>query len=212
MTILVPPHPLIKHYLAVARLEMAPSLMTKTAITELGRILMYELLRDWLPTAAQEIQATHAVAEAEFIDNSKPIQIIAMGRVAPVMLEQTGTLLPSSQTYHVGLDISTEGSTDYYLNTLPEKILPEEKVVVVVPEIASHEALDRVIKDTISKGAQKENIRVLSLVVAPPALAKLGLSYPEIRLYCAMIDPEVTDDGRIVPGLGNLHYERLAAE
>ncbi|GAB5364979.1 hypothetical protein AAMO2058_001016900 [Amorphochlora amoebiformis] len=206
MTILVPPHPLIKHYLGIARLEVMPPLMTKNALVELGRILMYELVRDWLPVVEQEIEATYATAEASFIDSSKPIQIVPIGTVAPVLLEQTGSLLPASQSYHCGLKTTGEDSAEYYLNTLPEKILEGEKVLLVIPELASHQITDRVLTDVIERGGKPENIRIMSVLVAPPALTKLGLKYPDVRVYTAMIDPEVDDSGKILPGLGDLSF------
>eukprot|EP00466_Bigelowiella_natans_P021427 jgi/Bigna1/72760/fgenesh1_pg.21_\ len=210
MMILVPPHPLVKHYLGVARLDMAPSLMTKNAssdsaschvqLAELGRILMYELIRDWLPTVTQEIAATYGPAEGVFIDNTKPIKIIPIGRTAPVLLEQTSTLLPASQTYHVGL----KDSAEYYLDTMPEKFSNDDKVLVVIPELASHEVIDRVLSDILEKGAQQENMRIMTVLAAPSALAKLGLKFASVRMYAAMIDPDVDEEGRILPGLGDL--------
>ncbi len=39
----VPPHPLVKHWLAICRNAMTPSGMFRGALAELGRILIYEV-------------------------------------------------------------------------------------------------------------------------------------------------------------------------
>ncbi|MEO6860040.1 MAG: uracil phosphoribosyltransferase, partial [Microcoleus sp.] len=50
LRVYVPPHPLIRHWLAVARDAATPSVLFRSAMTELGRWLAYEAIRDWLPT------------------------------------------------------------------------------------------------------------------------------------------------------------------
>ncbi|KAL7219307.1 hypothetical protein ACSBR2_012391 [Camellia fascicularis] len=48
MLVFVPPHPLVKHWVAVLRNEQTPCPIFKNAMAELGRLLMYEASRDWL--------------------------------------------------------------------------------------------------------------------------------------------------------------------
>ena len=57
MQIYVPPHPLIQHWLAIARNDMTPPPIFRAALAELGRILVYEAGRDWLPTMQQQISS-----------------------------------------------------------------------------------------------------------------------------------------------------------
>ena len=54
MLIYVPPHPLLKHWLAVARNAASPSALFRSAIAKVEKILMYELSRDWLETYERE--------------------------------------------------------------------------------------------------------------------------------------------------------------
>jgi len=56
LRVYVPPHPLIKHWLGVARDAATPSPLFKSAMTELGRWLTYEAIRDWLPTEELMVQ------------------------------------------------------------------------------------------------------------------------------------------------------------
>ena len=71
----VPPHPLIKHWLAVARSNTSPSPVFRSALAELGRILVYEASRDWLPTVDTQVQSPVGTAEATLIDATRPVKV-----------------------------------------------------------------------------------------------------------------------------------------
>jgi len=71
--VFVPPHPLIKHWVSVLRNEQTPCSIFKSAMAELGRLLIYEASRDWLPTITGEIETPVAVASVEFIDPREPV-------------------------------------------------------------------------------------------------------------------------------------------
>ena len=45
MLVFVPPHPLLKHWLAVARSSATPPQTFRSALAELGRLLIYEARR-----------------------------------------------------------------------------------------------------------------------------------------------------------------------
>jgi uracil phosphoribosyltransferase len=53
------------------------------------------------------------------------------------------------------------------------------------------------------RGIAMENVRIISVVAAPPALQKLSQDYPALQIYTAMIDQDLNDQGFIVPGLGD---------
>ena len=53
------------------------------------------------------------------------------------------------------------------------------------------------------RGVDPSYIRIISVVVAPPALQKLSAEYPSLNVYSAMIDEGLNDRGYIVPGLGD---------
>ena len=73
--IFVPPHPLIQHWLAIARNDMTPPPIFRAALAELGRILVYEAGRDWLPTMEQQVSSPVGVADATFVDPTQPVKV-----------------------------------------------------------------------------------------------------------------------------------------
>ena len=71
----MPPHPLVKHYLAIARNAATPPAMFRGALAELGRVLMYEAVREWLQVVEGSVMTPFAETEVEFMDPSKPIKV-----------------------------------------------------------------------------------------------------------------------------------------
>ncbi|HAC64048.1 MAG TPA: uracil phosphoribosyltransferase, partial [Cyanothece sp. UBA12306] len=61
LRVYVPDHPLIKHWLGVARDVNTPSVLFKTAMAELGRWLTYEGTRYWLPTLETTLETPNKV-------------------------------------------------------------------------------------------------------------------------------------------------------
>ena len=74
---MVPPHPLIKHWLAIARNKHSPTPIFRAAIAELGKLLIYELGRDWLPTIEATIDSPVGPADAQYVDPMRPVKVAA---------------------------------------------------------------------------------------------------------------------------------------
>ena len=102
LRIYVPPHPLIKHWLGVARSNTTPSPIFRSAMTELGRWLTYEAVRDWLPTLDMDIETPLQSCSATFVDPEASIAIVPILRAGLALLEGIQSAVPTSSTYHVG--------------------------------------------------------------------------------------------------------------
>jgi len=204
MLVIVPPHPLVQHFMTILRNKDTPTGSFRQCMSELGRILIYEAMRDWVPTVDFQVETPCGTADATMIDPSNPIKLVPILRAGLVPLEQAATVLPVTETYHLGYVRDEETlECSMYLNKLPEKFPPDSKIIVSDPMIATGGTMIAALKELISRGAEVENIRVIGIVAAPPALTKLGDLFPGLRIYLAMIDPELNDVGYIVPGLGD---------
>ena len=58
LRVVVPPHPLIAHWLTMLRIEETPPPLYATGLSELGKWLTYEALRDWLPHRREAIKTS----------------------------------------------------------------------------------------------------------------------------------------------------------
>lgn len=204
MLVYVPPHPLIKHWLAIARNKYSPTPIFRAAIAELGRLLVYELARDWLPVVEGQVESPVGPADAQYVDPARPIKVVPILRAGLVIVEQISTVLPSQETYHVGYVRNEETlQASSYLNKLPKSFDKEDKILVADPMLATGGTVVNVLDDIIARGADASQIVVVCIVAAPPALKKLSEKYLGLKVYAAMIDSELNDKGYIVPGLGD---------
>ncbi len=204
LRIYVPEHPLIKHWLAVARDANTPSVLFKSAMTELGRWLTYEATRTWLPIIETQVQTPLAVCDAVFVNPEIPVAVVPILRAGLVLLDGAQNILPVASIYHLGL-ARNESTLEpaCYLNKLPQQFNPEAKVLILEPMLATGGSIMMAMEEIISRGVKSDAVRIVSVVAAPPALRQLSEKYPGLEIYAAMIDEGLNSKGYIVPGLGD---------
>ncbi|MDP8964280.1 MAG: uracil phosphoribosyltransferase [Cyanobacteriota bacterium] len=204
LRVYVPPHPLIKHWLGVARDASTPAPLFKSAMTELGRWLTYEAVRDWLPTEEIMVQTPLAPCPATVVSPDVPLVVVPILRAGLALLEGAQTLLPLASVYHLGVVRNEETlEATCYLNKLPKQFHPQTKVLITDPMLATGGSIMLAMAELTQRGIDPALTRMISVVAAPPALQKLGSSYPSLTLYTAMIDEGLNSKGYIVPGLGD---------
>ncbi len=204
MRIYVPPHPLIKHWLAVARDARTPSPLFRTAMTELGRWLTYEAARDWLATEETTVETPLAACPAIMVNPEVPVVVVPILRAGLALLDGIQGVLPLAATYHLGM-VRDEKTLEVscYLNKLPPQFGPETRVLISEPMLATGGTIMAAMAELTTRGVDPALIRIISIVVAPPALQKLSVAYPSLNIYTATIDEGVNERGFIVPGLGD---------
>lgn len=204
LRVYVPPHPLIRHWLGVARDAQTPSTLFRSAMAELGRWLTYEAIREWLPTEDAEIQTPLAPCPAAFINPDIPIAVVPVLRAGLALMEGMLPVLPLASIYHLGLVRDEETlEVSCYLNRLPEKFSPGTLVMIPEPMLATGSSITATMEQLTQRGITPEQVRIVSVVAAAPALQRLNESYPGLVIYTATIDEGLNDRGYIVPGLGD---------
>ncbi len=204
LRVYVPEHPLIKHWLAVARDVNTPSVLFKSAMTELGKWLTYEATRTWLPTLETRVQTPLAECDATLVNTEVPIGVVPILRAGLALLEGAQTILPIASIYHLGLVRNEETlEASCYLNKLPEKLTAQTRILLLEPMLATGGSIMIAMKELTSRGIDPALIRIVSVVAAPPALQKLSAEYPGLNIYTAIIDEGLNSKGYIVPGLGD---------
>lgn len=204
LRVYVPPHPLIKHWLAVARDRNTPSALFRSAITELGRWLTYEAIRDWLPTVEATVQTPLTECPATFVNPEIPLVVVPILRAGLGLLEGAQTVLPLASIYHLGMVRDEETlQVSSYLNKLPEQFPPEVRVLICDPMLATGGTIMAAMAELTGRGVDPASVRIISVVAAPQALQSLNSSYPTLTAYSAIIDEGLNSQGFIVPGLGD---------
>lgn len=201
----VPPHPLIKHWLGVLRDVNTPSAVFRSAMTEIGRWLTYEAIRnDWLSTIDIQIETPLAPCPATFVNPEKPVMVIPILRAGLALMEGVQAALPTASVYHLGFVRNEETlEATCYLNKLPDQIDPETRILISEPMLATGGTMMATMAELVKRGVNPSLVRVVSVVAAPPALQKLAEAYPQLVIYTGIIDEGLDENGFIVPGLGD---------
>ncbi len=204
LKVFVLPHPLIRHWLAVARDRSTPFPLFRTALQELSRWLTYEAIRDWLPTQEIAIETPLSATTGLVIDPQTPLAIVPIMRAGLTLLEPCQSLIPGAKVYHLGM-VRDENTllASCYLDRVPSEIDPNTRIIILEPMLATGGTILQALQLLTDRGANPELIRIISIVCAPPALQKLSPLYPKLQIFASAIDETVNDRGFIVPGLGD---------
>jgi uracil phosphoribosyltransferase len=206
LRVYVPPHPLIKHWLGMARnVETTPKIMRQT-LTELSKWLAYEAIREWLPTIDIQIPTPLTETTATFIHPQTKLAIVPILRAGLTLVEGIQSVLPlESAIYHLGL-VRDEQTLlpSCYLNKLPEQFEPDTRIIIAEPMLATGGTIMQAMSELVQRGIDPAYVRIIAIIAAPPALQKLSEVYPTLSIYAAMIDEHVNESGFIVPGLGDV--------
>ena len=204
LRVYVPPHPLIQHWLGVARDAQTPTPLFRTAMSELGRWLTYEALREWLPVVETRVETPVGMGTAQFINPQVPMAIVPVLRAGLSLLEGMQPIVPLASVYHLGLERNEETlECSCYLNRLPDKFPEGVLVLVAEPMLATGGSIMKTMAKLSDRGLTPDQIRIVSVVAAPPALQQLNGAYPGLVIYTGTIDEQVNEQGWIVPGLGD---------
>ena len=202
LRVVVPPHPLIAHWLTVARDAQTPSPLFATAMTELGRWLTYEALRDWLPQQTVRVTTPLAETEGTIIDGTVPLLVIPVLRGGLGLWQGGQTVVPAARVAHVGLDTGAN-EVHWYLDDLPAHLEDRLGVLVFLPVLASGRTLLALLDRLTKLGVTGKRLRVVTALAAAPGLRLVGEKIEDLTIYCGCIDAELDALGQVKPGFGD---------
>jgi uracil phosphoribosyltransferase len=203
LRVVVPPHPLIAHWLTILRDSATPSPLFATAMGELGRWLTYEALRDWLPHCPVTVKTPGGACEGSIVDPSVPLLAVPVLRGGLGLWDGARAVVPSARICHVGIDAPPHGTAHWYLDHLPATIGPRVGVLVWLPQLASGRTLLALLARLAEAGVEGPRLRVITTLASAPGLKTVGEAIADLTLYCACIDPDLSEAGQILPGIGD---------
>ncbi len=204
LRIYVPPHPLIRHWLTIAREKHTPVPLFRTAMNEMGKWLTYEAIREFLPMQEVNVETPLGNATGQIIDSAIPFAFVPILRAGLAMLEGCQTLLPAANVYHLGLVRNEETlQASCYLDRLPKRFEPQTRIFIVEPMMATGGSIIATLDLLAERGADIGSVRIINALCAPPALQLINQKYPTVQIYSGCIDEVVDERGWINPGLGD---------
>lgn len=192
-------HPLINHKIAILRSVDTHTKDFRELVEEITTLLTYEAFKD-APT--QEIEVTTPLAKCKqrtVVENS--IAVVPILRAGLGMVSGVHTLIPTAKVGHIGMyrDEETLQPREYYCK-LPDGI-DKKRVIVLDPMLATGGSACAAIELLKSKGCK--DIRQMSIIAAPEGVERLAKAHPDIKIFVAVMDERLNENGYIVPGLGD---------
>ena len=192
-------HPVLAHRLAELRDRHTGGDTFRQLISEVSGLLAYEALRD---LGTDQVTVDTPVADAAPARRvAEVVLLVPILRAGLGMVQAIQEIVPLTEVAHVGLrrDEATLRS-EVYLNRLPRD-LSGRRVIVCDPMLATGGSLGQVCRLVRERDATE--VVALCILASEPGLAAFARDHPGVRVYCAAVDPELNDDGFIVPGLGD---------
>lgn len=192
-------HPLALHKLGHLRDKNTISADFRNLMTEISKMLAYEAMKDWSDTDTVLVETPIAKAKVDRIIN--PPVAVAILRAGNGMLDGVLSMIPFASTGFIGIyrDKFIQNTVEYYFK-LPAEV-KGRAIFLCDPLIATADtmiaAIDRL------KSYNVGPIKVLSVLSSEHALKRLEEHHPDVKVYALNVEKEMTENGYLVPGLGD---------
>ena len=192
-------HPLLAHKLGHLRDKNTNASDFRNLMTEIAKSLTYEAMADWEDTDLIEVETPIAKTRVTRIMN--PPIAVAILRAGNGMLDGVLSMLPVASAGFIGIyrDKFIQNTVEYYFK-IPAR--PEGRTILLCdPLIATADtmiaAIDRLKSYHVGK------IKVLSILISEHAVKRLEHFHPDVEIYAINVENEMTENGYLVPGLGD---------
>ena len=188
LRVVVPPHPLIGHWLTMLRHRDTPPALYATALQELGRWLTYEALRDWLPHRKELVPTPLSETEGTVVESGVTLLAIPTLPVGLELWQGARSVLPEACLCLSGVPVSIEANAG---------------VILFADQIGDGESILIQLRKLQEQGVDGRRIRLITALCSSPGLKKLGEEISDLTLHTACIDEVVDQKGLIDPGIGD---------
>jgi uracil phosphoribosyltransferase len=110
-------------------------------------------------------------------------------------------LVPAARVAHIGLyrEPETFAAVEYFFKAPTD--LNERLAIVVAPVLATGNTAVAAVDRLKERGAK--DIRLVTLICAPPGIEHMRGMHPDVTIWTAAIDEMLDEHAFIVPGLGD---------
>lgn len=197
-------NPLIDHYLGVIRDEQTGKNDFAQSIESIVYLMSFNITGN-IGTAVKTVKTPLAETDvAYFFDK---ILVIPILRAGLAMFEPIKRIIPDATYGYVGIKrshapVRKDITADMYYCNLPDNLC-EYKVILLDVVVATGVSTSHCVDYLIERGVKEENIILASIIVSREGIEKVNAAYPKMEIFTCAIDEVLTDNGYIVPGLGD---------
>ena len=191
-------HPLVAAALSILRAKQTTPETFRRHLRNTSVLLYHEASRCW-ETRSTEVETPLATCAGAVL--AKPIVLVPILRAGLGMLDGIQQAAPDAAIGHIGLyrDAETLRPVSYY-NRIPTNVAAAE-VLLLDPMLATGNSACEAASILKAQGAGR--IQLLCIVACPAGIEQFHREHPDTAIVTATIDPELSDHGYIVPGLGD---------
>jgi uracil phosphoribosyltransferase len=192
-------HPLVQHKLTLIREKRRSTKSFRELLKEVGMLLCYEVTRD-LPLTEVAIETPLAPMMAPLLAGKKLV-FAPILRSGITFAEGMLDLVPAARVAHIGLyrEPETFAAVEYFFKA-PNDVA-DRLVIVVAPVLATGNTAVAAVDRLKERGAK--DIRLVTLICAPPGIERMRGLHPDVPIWTAAIDEALDENAFIVPGLGD---------
>lgn len=191
-------HPILQHKLTILRKKETKASEFRSLLNEMSGLLAYECTKD-LPLKTVNIETPLEKTQGKMV-NEEPM-VVSIMRAGNAMLDGILNILPFASVGHIGIyrDKFTQNTVEYYFR------LPDEpagrSVILVDPLLATGDTaiacLDRL------KQYHVGSIKMISILVSEEGVKKVHHFHPDVEIITICQERAFTDDGYLLPGIGD---------
>ncbi|KAH9482367.1 Uracil phosphoribosyltransferase [Psilocybe cubensis] len=193
-------HPLVNAELSKLRQESTSAKEFREGVETISLLLGYEATR-----TLEEISFNGQTPVANFTGSKiKPrIGLTPILRAGLGMTDALLKLFPTAPVYHLGIyrEKVTLQPVEYY-SKLPSTV-PVDQVFILDPLIATGGTAIAAITMIADWGVPCKNVKLLSVLASEVGLKNVHAQFPDLEIWVAGVDNELTSEGIISPGLGD---------
>jgi uracil phosphoribosyltransferase len=192
-------HPLVQHKLTLLREKDRSTKSFRELLKEIGMLLCYEVTSD-LPLTKVEVKTPLATMMAPRLAGKKLV-FAPILRSGLTFAEGMLDLVPAARVAHIGLyrEPETFAAVEYFFKAPAD--IAERLVIVVAPVLATGNTAVAAVDRLKERGAK--DLRLVTLICAPPGIERMRGLHPDVPIWTAAIDDGLDEHAFILPGLGD---------
>jgi len=169
-------HPLIQHWSGILENNNNPGTILRTACSELGKWITYEIMREWLVTETMSVKDSKAI---NLISNRYKYIIVIVMPYGFILAEGARALLPTANIALVNYNNSIDNIADK---------LDSFTKILILDLFLDEIIMTSVLKELINKGVILNNVKIACLECGSSQLNQLGQKWSALEIYTTKVN------------------------
>ncbi len=192
-------NPLVKRDVTYLRDKRTKEYQFRLALRRISFILASEIAKQEFRTVECEVETPLEKTIGHSLEHQ--IVLVPVLRAGLSMVNSFVEMIPNAKVGHIGMERNekTLEPRTYYYKTPKE--LNTSKTIVLDPMLATGGSASAAFSFLKQKGAR--DCSLACLISAPEGVRKMERDHPDVKIYTAVLDRELNENGYILPGLGD---------